>query len=381
MPYLYGMSDIYGLGIRLENELKLVRDGDILDFVKALQSAHYSLSRIERYVVVLHLAADLMGKGLRDATRDDIEKFVLRANSKKAWTRDTELKMIKVFYRWLLTGSLDRNAPYPDVVKWIKTGVKRNELREPDILTEEEVKALIANAKTARDKAIIAVLYDGGFRIGEILPAKIGDVSFDDMGAKIRVSGKTGGRTERLIASVPLLSRWLDQHPEKGDPEAWLWESVQGKHLSYAKLQAMLKRTAKKAGIKKRVYPHLFRHSSATANARYLTEYEMRLRYGWASGSDTPSRYVHMASADLDDKLAQIYKGKEAKPKAPEFVPVKCPRCGADNTPGQRYCGKCGSPLNPEEIAKSALPDAEVLGQLEELKRKLQELEGMLRKG
>ncbi|MDG6927900.1 MAG: tyrosine-type recombinase/integrase, partial [Nitrososphaerota archaeon] len=284
------MSDIYGLGIRLENELKLVRDGDILDFVKALQSAHYSLSRIERYVVVLHLAADLMGKGLRDATRDDIEKFVMKANSKKAWTRDTELKMIKVFYRWLLTGSLDRNAPYPDIVKWIKTGVKRNELREPDILTEEEVKALIANAKTARDKAIIAVLYDGGFRIGEILPAKIGDVSFDDMGAKIRVSGKTGGRTERLIASVPLLSRWLDQHPEKGDPEAWLWESVQGKHLSYAKLQAMLKRTAKKAGIKKRVYPHLFRHSSATANARYLTEYEMRLRYGWASGSDTPSR-------------------------------------------------------------------------------------------
>ncbi|MCL4343441.1 MAG: tyrosine-type recombinase/integrase [Nitrososphaerota archaeon] len=374
------MSDIYYFKTKVEREM-LKLDPDAVQFVRTLQKSNYSISRIYRHIETLIILSRFLGRPLRDATKDDLERFVMKmTETKTPWTRDTTLRGVKIFYRWLLTGSIEKSAPYPDIVKWIRTGVKRNETKEPEILTEDEVKALISSAKTARDKAIIAVLYDGGFRIGEILPAKIGDVSFDDMGAKIRVSGKTGGRTERLITSVPLLSQWLDQHPGKGNPDAWLWESLPGKHLSYVKLRVMLKRTAKRAGVKKRIYPHLFRHSSATANARYLTEYEMRLRYGWASGSDTPSRYVHMASADLDDKLAAIYKGKETKPKAPEFVPLKCPRCGAENTPGQRYCGKCGSPLNPEEIAKSAIPNADLLEKLADILKDIAELKKKVEK-
>jgi len=49
--------------------------------------------------------------------------------------------------------------------------------------------------------------------------------------------------------------------------------------MDYVHTLKMLKEKAVKAGIKKRIYPHLFRHSAATRDARYLTESELRLKY------------------------------------------------------------------------------------------------------
>jgi len=63
----------------------------------------------------------------------------------------------------------------------------------------------------------------------------------------------------------------------------------------------MLKKTAVKAGIKKHIYPHLFRHSAATRDARYLTESELRLKYGWSGDSQMAQVYVHLSDADLDN--------------------------------------------------------------------------------
>jgi Phage integrase family. len=87
----------------------------------------------------------------------------------KPQTRDTELKILKIFYRRLRTGSLEKSTPYPSEVAWIKSSIKRNEIKEPEILADDEVKRMIDAANNLRDKAFIAVLYEGGFRIGEIL--------------------------------------------------------------------------------------------------------------------------------------------------------------------------------------------------------------------
>ncbi len=360
---------------RKEKNLKLylskTDDPDIHSFARALLASNYSTARVERYVLTLFELERFIGKRLRDATKEDLEKFVLSLKGKKAWTKDTMLRQIKVFYRWLISGTLDRGAPYPEIVSWIKAGVKKNELEEPEILTEDEVKALIDKAPTTRDKALIAVLFDGGFRIGEILPRRVGDVEFDEMGAKIKVHGKTGSRVVRLIASAPLLARWIDEHPQKDNPNAWLWFSRNSGMLSYQMVRKILKDTAERAGIRKRIYPHLFRHSSATSNARFLTEYELRVRYGWSSESDVPARYVHLSQRDLDEKLASVYASRQVEPPKPKFAPIICPRCGAENTPGTRYCSKCGTPLTAEELARSTV-------EIQELKEKVDQLTKIL---
>jgi hypothetical protein len=41
---------------------------------------------------------------------------------------------------------------------------------------------------------------------------------FDSYGAKLLVNGKTGARRVRIVSSVPYLTKWINEHPLKGDP-------------------------------------------------------------------------------------------------------------------------------------------------------------------
>ncbi len=63
------------------------------------------------------------------------------------------------------------------------------------------------------------------------------------------------------------------------------------------------KRIAEKAGIKKRIHPHLFRHSRSTHLAKHLTEAQMKQYLGWVQGSDMAAIYVHLSGRDVDDAL------------------------------------------------------------------------------
>jgi len=75
---------------------------------------------------------------------------------------------LKYFYRWLRTGALDTSMPYPPEVVWVKANLKKNETKEPDVLTEDESMSIIRSADKTRDKAFIAVLYEGVFISGRL---------------------------------------------------------------------------------------------------------------------------------------------------------------------------------------------------------------------
>jgi len=80
--------------------------------------------------------------------------------------------------------------------------------------------------------------------------------------------------------------------------------------LSYQKTVKILKEIAKKVGVQKRIYPHLFRHTAATRDSRYLSDRELILKYGWAGDSSMLGVYAHLSGADLDDKLLAAYSGR-----------------------------------------------------------------------
>ncbi|MDG7048279.1 MAG: tyrosine-type recombinase/integrase [Nitrososphaerota archaeon] len=364
------MTDIYYRQKAFESESALIRKAHFTDENKIFEfineRADLSLSRRIRYMVTLRTARAFLNKPFTECTKEDFIKYVQSLQGKKPNTRSTELKQLKVFIRWLKTGSAEAGSPYPAEVAWIKANVKQNEMTEPDILSPEEVEAMIRAADSLRDKAMISCLFEGGFRIGELLPARVGDLSFNTNGVIVKVHGKTGPRSTLLIASVPLLTAWLENHPLKGKPDAPLWISNRGTRITYMQVSNRLKAAATEAGINKPVHPHLFRHSSASEMARYLNKFEMRIRYGWSSGSNIPSHYVHMAN--IDDKIVSLATSRAVEPPKPQFVPVKCPRCGFDNSPGQRFCGRCGTPLDPKELAKSSV-------EYEEIKRKMDEVD------
>ena len=88
-----------------------------------------------------------------------------------------------------------------------------------------------------------------------------------------------------------------------------------------------------------------------------LNEMELRIRYGWKPTSQMPSRYTHLASKDLDEKIRILTGGKE--PEEPEnsvLQSILCWNCQEENVPTNKFCSRCGSNLNPtkEEITMDA---------------------------
>lgn len=187
------------------------------------------------------------------------------------------------------------------------------------------------------------------------------------------MQGKTGPTTVRLIPSALLLARYLEGHPlrEEHRSSLWLTEATNRKNArpGWASWNRILKPLAKKAGIKKSVHNHMLRHGSATESARFLYDNELKIKYGWSKSSKMPSLYVHLAGKDLDDKLLAIYTSKKIDLPKPDFLPTICPRCEESNAPAVKYCKRCGTPLEQEEIAKAGIELEKIKSEFEDLKQ------------
>jgi len=341
---------------------KLEQKGNIpviLKFLDSLFAEGLSKQRVIKYGNHLKTLSEKMDKNFVDVDKDDIITFLstLEQSEYAAHTKRDYKIVVKRFFCWM-----DKK----DLVKNVKQTLKKSRKKLPEeLLTESEVKRMIEATDIIRNKAIIALLYEGGLRIGELASLKMKNVQFDDHGAVIKVRGKTGERRVRIVSSASLLASWMEVHPRRDDKEASLWVNLstnyKKKGITYQGISQNLKRIAKKAGIKKRITPHLFRHSRATHLASKLTEAEMNVYFGWVQGSDMPATYVHLSGRDVDDKILQIHglKSKDEDTKS-ELKPVECPRCKYINSPVNRYCGRCGTVLDEEERLKIELQSNQV---------------------
>ncbi len=397
-------DDIHDYPYQLRNaESRLGRDAKVRPqdrkliqaFMRQVKAQGVSVGRQAKYVNTLTTVAHHMRVPFRRAKRRDIEDLMTRladheftkrnwdgTESRRHYSAETmaDFKiMVKRFMKFVRYGDTDKDTPYPEEVRWLRKTIKASEKQEPLFFTDEEVHALIKAASTTRDKALISVAAELGVRVSELLLLKVGDVQFDDAGALVHIrKGKTGARTLRLIASVDHLARYLETHRFRSDPNAPLWLTLSLNHLdeplSWKACAAMLKDVARKAAIQKpRVHMYMFRHGSATRNAKFLTDSELRLMYGWSMSSRTPATYIHLSGGDLDRKYQAVYSGGPVEPPKPEFAPVICPRCKEKAPPGMTYCPKCATPLDRSERAKMAIQE-------ESTRREVTELRGLLEK-
>jgi RNA polymerase subunit RPABC4/transcription elongation factor Spt4 len=163
----------------------------------------------------------------------------------------------------------------------------------------------------------------------------------------------------------------LNLHPNNDDSNAYLWYNPQGEFLCYNRITAILKRAAKKAGIKKRIHPHLLRHSRATQLAGIMSEAALKQYLGWTQGSKMAAVYVHMSGKDTDAAILQA-NGIEVEktPKKQLTQSLNCQRCGTVNEMTNRFCKTCSMPLSEEEAQMTITNDtkqmqvAELMGTL-----------------
>ena len=267
------VEDVYDVERRIELVSKRIKESKeiternkelIFKFVDNCTLQGLSKLRAVFYLNRFWNIARFARKDFDKMSRQDIEELVGKVQTKgfAPRTASDHLTAIKTFWKWLENTS----DAYPQKVRWIKPWRRSRVCKLPEeLLSKEDVEKLVNAAVNPRDKALISVLYESGCRIGEILSLKIRNVEFDANGAVLIVKGKTGQRRVRLIHSVPRLVTWREHHPGNGNPEAFLWVSVGSKNncqrLMHQSVATMLKKTAKRADLKKKCNPHLFRHS------------------------------------------------------------------------------------------------------------------------
>ncbi|MCP4001751.1 MAG: tyrosine recombinase XerC [Gammaproteobacteria bacterium] len=141
--------------------------------------------------------------------------------------------------------------------------------RLPDALDADQMASLLdikGNGEVAvRDRAIMELLYSSGLRLAELVGLNLGDVEVGD--GLVRVTGK--GSKERIVPvgkqALTAIHVWQRLRANMADVEEQaLFVGRRGKRISPRTIQAMVRRRAIEAGLPKRVYPHLFRHSFAT---------------------------------------------------------------------------------------------------------------------
>ena len=323
----------------------------VLEFINDCYAEGLGKKRIDEYFGHLRNIIKILGINLAKATREDIKRLTreIEQSEYMDWTKHDYKVTIKKFWKWLRQSE----DMYPEEVRWIKTTMKyaNNKLPE-DLLTQEDIRKLIENAINLRDKALISVIYESGCRIGEILSMRIKDVIFGEPTCSIRVSGKTGSRRLLLVDSTPYLSNWISHCANKDNPDSFLWTSIgtknRNKVLKYNSLREILKAVSAKAGIKKRVNPHIFRHSRATHLANKLTEAQMCEYFGWRQGSDMPRTYVHLSGRDVDNAILEMHglKKTDDKNDNTHLKQKQCSICGETNEFELDVCRRCARPLD-----------------------------------
>lgn len=224
---------------------------------------------------------------------------------------------------------------------------ERNEVGQ--LITGEEFEALLKACRSTRDKALVAVLFESGCRKNELRSLKISDVTFDSNGAVVTIPrGKTKPRPNRLIYSSSFLRQWIDAHPLHDDPNATLFCSQNSPFppISSTGLHEQIKKITVRAGIKKSISPHTFRHTCASNLANHFTEQQMKNYLGWTKASSMAAVYVHMK--DTNDAVLKMHGIVTDDIEKNSLKTGRCPRCKDLNPDTSLYCGKCGMPLKDD---------------------------------
>ena len=132
----------------------------------------------------------------------------------------------------------------------------------PDVLSKEEIKKILDVTVTdLRFFCMFSILYSAGLRISELLELKPGDIN--ESRSLIRVRQGKGKKDRYTLLSRPLMKK-LTEYNRLYKPKVWLFEHRPGEPFTESIVSKRLKAAAREAGITKRIYPHLLRHSFAT---------------------------------------------------------------------------------------------------------------------
>ena len=166
----------------------------------------------------------------------------------------------------------------------------------PKVISLHEVQALINFTNNIKHKCIVSLLYSAGLRRSELLNLKLEDIDSHRM--IITVKHGKGNKDRQTILSQSVLND-LREYYKKWKPKVYLFEGNDNQQYSASSVLQIIKKAAKKAGIRKNISAHTLRHSFAT----HLLENGTDLRYIQVllghNSSRTTEIYTQVAISNL----------------------------------------------------------------------------------
>lgn len=274
----------------------------------------------------------------------------LRGTLFKQNTKHDYVKGLKWFLQWLISEGHSKLSK--EKIDKIKVPAVDTCTTTPDgILQEDDILAMVSQARTFRDKALLFVLYESGCRIGELARIRWKDVVFNDdstVGITLTDTKTRKIRHALLAASVEYLAGWRNNYPSGvTGPDDYVFISVNGEPMEYRALSQIISRTAKKAGVEKRVTPHLFRKSRITSLIKQNYQESVIKQAMWGNlGTNMFKTYVVLSEQDIDAEFRERLgiQQKEIK-EDKKLAPRQCKSCFAMNGPQSNFCHVCGKPL------------------------------------
>ena len=177
-----------------------------------------------------------------------------------------KLSALRSFYRFLKRENLVNSEPAASL------SAPKLEQRLPTFLTQDEILKLIQAPDTStivgiRDRAILELLYAAGLRLSEVTNLNVGDLDLNSR--QIRAWGK--GSKERMVLIGKPAAEALKRYIKQSRPRLLGKKSTQalflnrfGERIAERRIQYIIKKYARQAGLDMRVYPHMLRHTFAT---------------------------------------------------------------------------------------------------------------------
>ena len=260
-------------------------------FVMWLQSKRYGENTIKTYSDALRTFLRFHhGIPLNEITNDHIIKFNVEYIAKGHYSaafQNQVVNAVKLFFSTVENTVLDIQSVHRP----------RREKLLPNVLSKQEVKAILDAPKNIKHKAMLSLIYSCGLRRSELLNLKITDI---DSKRGLVIIKQSKGKKDRIVPLGLKILQLLREYYLSYKPKKWLFEG-QNKEEQYSEqsLGKVLKMSVESAGIRKPVSLHWLRHSYAT----HLLESGTDLRYIQEilghSSSRTTEIYTHVSTKSL----------------------------------------------------------------------------------
>lgn len=248
-------------------------------------------------------------------SENDLQEFIYTiAKSVNPRTQSRIISGLRGFFNYLVFEEYRKTNPL-ELIESPKIGRKL-----PDTLSTHEIDDLIkaidlSKPQGERNRTIIETLYGCGLRVSELINLKISDLFFEE--GFIKVTGK--GNKQRFVPigqnTIKYIQLYRNEirnhqevHPASRDT---LFLNRRGKSLTRAMIFTIVKDLTEKAGIRKNISPHTFRHSFAThllENGADLRAIQQMLGH---ESITTTEVYTHIDKSRLTEVVNQFHPRKD----------------------------------------------------------------------